>query len=195
MAGIHPFYFTAHTWKYCVITEKIWDKATQLIDAHETETWSKLLLDAEELLPDIGASIVMAAAALEVLIEVALSCLASINEMPKGLWEWINNRGDYRKEPSEEEKYDNLLYILANKSLKAEQPLWEAFKNIKSARNSFLHEGKLVIGKEDLTIEKSIMLISKAKEIAVWIEQLLPIEKRAPILEDTMQVQLSKRIR
>ena len=137
----------------------------------------------------------MAAAALEVLIEVALSCLASINEMPKGLWEWINNRGDYRKEPSEEEKYDNLLYILANKSLKAEQPLWEAFKNIKSARNSFLHEGKLVIGKEDLTIEKSIMLISKAKEIAVWIEQLLPIEKRAPILEDTMQVQLSKRIR
>ena len=128
MAGIHPFYFTAHTWKYCVITEKIWDKATQLIDAHETETWSKLLLDAEELLPDIGASIVMAAAALEVLIEVALSCLASINEMPKGLWEWINNRGDYRKEPSEEEKYDNLLYILANKSLKAEQPLWEALK-------------------------------------------------------------------
>ena len=57
------------------------------------------------------------------------------------LWRWINQRGDWRREPTVEEQYDTLLKVLTGHTLKEDQDLWELFKHLKTARNSFVHEG------------------------------------------------------
>jgi hypothetical protein len=91
------------------------------------------------LLPEVGPALVLAVTALETLISATLNQLASSANLPSGLWEWINNRGDYRKEPSVEEQFDVLLRVLAGKSLRNQSDLWRGFKDLKEARNSFVH--------------------------------------------------------
>jgi hypothetical protein len=167
------------------ITNEVWDKIQQLEHDYTPPIWYTLVLDADSILPDIGPSLVLAFTAIEVLINNVLNMLASSSEkIPADLWQWINNRGDYRKEPSIEEKFSILLFVLTGKTLKDESDLWEGFKNLKDARNSFVHKGKAVIGKTDVTLEMARKLIRKAMKIIKWIEhEFLPKELKVPELE------------
>ena len=141
-----------------------------------------------------GVACALAAAALETLISFALNHLPSLANLPSGLWEWINNRGDYRKEPSVEEQFDVLLRALANKSLKDQNQLWEVFKNLKDARNSFVHDGVAAIGGKEVTKELAYIFVGRAKEIIDWVEPLLPSELRRPKLEHQVEFQMFKTI-
>src|SRR5215469_1401212 len=91
-------------------------KVASLPQNYEMQTWETLILDAEALLPDVRASVILAFSALETLITVALDYLVTATPTPPELWEWINKRG-WLKEPSVEEQYKDLLKILTNKSL------------------------------------------------------------------------------
>ena len=183
-------------WRVSVVNEAIWNRMRAVIPNYRPSTWETLLLDAKALLPEVGPALVLAFTALETLIAATLDQLASQIDMPDGLWQWINDRGDYRKEPSVEEKFNVLLSALANKSLKEERRLWKAFKNLKEARNSFVHEGKAVIGKneEEVTPEKASSLIAKARDIVRWVEPLLPSEMRSPDIEQRFDVEVSKQL-
>jgi hypothetical protein len=186
-------------WKICGINEEVWSKAHTLSSSYRPSNWENLILDAEVLLPEVGPALVLAVTALETLISVTLNHLASSANLPAGLWEWINNRGDYRKEPSVEEQFDVLLRVLADKSLRNQSDLWRAFKDLKEARNSFVHGGVAVIriGKKKktekvVTQELAYTLVRQAREIIDWVESLLPSELRRPKLEHQPQFKMFK---
>jgi hypothetical protein len=138
------------------------------------------MLDAEGHLPNIVPAVVLAAAALEVLISAALDALAPVEGVGVAMWVFINNRGDYRKEPSVVEQYDVLLTALAGRSLKMRNDLWEVFRNLREARNSLMHDGSMSIGGRPVTRDQAYGMIIGAKAIAAWIEELLPAASRRP---------------
>lgn len=171
---IRGYTSSALSWHSIFIEDTVWKEIKARGPEYAPTSWDTLLLDAEALLPAIGAPLVLAQAALETLISTALNTLAGNSNIPADLWKWINDRGDYRKAPSLEEQFDRLLKILTGKSLKDKNDLWEGFKNLKDARNSFVHKGIALIGKKELDRTGAKKLVLKAREIADWIETFLP---------------------
>jgi len=112
--------------------------------------------------------------------------------VPRSLWTWINDRGDYRKEPSVLDQYDTLLKVFTGRSLRDEAELWEALRNIKDARNSFVHEGKAMIGKRDVSLADARALLAKAERIVQWVELFLPETARRPRLTQTIRIAVKK---
>lgn len=159
----------------------VWNRTWNLPPGYRPHGWEWLLLDAEALLPEVGPTIMVAYSALETFISWALDQLAIRKGLPPELWDWINDRGrQHEKEPSIAERFDMLLKVLAGKSLKEENRLWEQFQNIRTIRNSFSHEGKLMLGGAEVTAEQTFELIGHAKAIIEWVENLLPQELRRP---------------
>lgn len=182
-------------WQVCAVTQEVWDKVQTTDPERRPPNWEILILDAESLLPDVGPSLVLAATTLETLISITLDHLAAESDLPTELWQWINERGgDYRKEPSVGEQFDILLKVLANKSLKEESRLWEGFQNLRNARNSFVHEGKATIGRQEVTKDQAYDLVGRAKEIVSWLEPLLPSDWHRPILNTNIELELTKMI-
>jgi hypothetical protein len=141
---------------------------------------TNLLLDARTMSHHVGASIVLAFTALEVRVESALDVLAKRKDADPQLWRWINERNGRTARPSTEEQRGILLDIVGQRSLKTEPRLWEAFKNLRAARNSFVHGGVPLIGKTPVNESTAFELIGLAFEILTWIETQLPSEDRRP---------------
>jgi hypothetical protein len=147
------------------------------------------------MLPEIGASIALAYAALESFSHWLLDNLASVKSLPNGLWEWINKRPQWDQEPSVEERFDKLLKILTGSSLKDEQELWQTFLNLRKARNSFSHTGVAVtLQHKPLTEEMAIELVNKARDIVDWCERLLPEPVRRPRTTASVEFFLRKNV-
>jgi hypothetical protein len=157
-----------------------WQAALVLPREFRTKGWETLLLEAESHLPDLVPAILFSSVALEVLIGNALAVLAPTEELAAGLWQYTNNRDRHDKEPSVADEFDTLLRILTGHSLKEHGHLWTAFMNLKSARNGIVHQGTLTIGGRPITRDQGYDLVTKAKEIANWIDSLLPEGARRP---------------
>jgi hypothetical protein len=165
------------------IPPNCWDRIRDLPSLFFPARYDVLILDAHAALPDIGAAVVLSFTALETLIAAALERLAETSSsVPKNLWKWINDRRDWRKEPSITEQFDILLQVLSSKSLKDDPRLWGGFLNLKDARNSFVHEGVAAIGKRQVRVTSSQAgeLVAIADEIIQYVEALLPAEARMP---------------
>lgn len=186
--------FSHYTLNITVLNTAIWDEVHSLPSNYNPYTWDTLLLDAEALLPDIGASLIVGAAALEILIEWALNRLAERSSLNKDLWEWINQRQNRTQNPSVPEQYDILLRALTSRSLKDENELWEAFQNLRSARNSYAHEGRAVLGGKEVTVDSARDLIEKAKKILEWVDSILPDDLRRPKLVAKTEIKMVKPI-
>jgi hypothetical protein len=165
------------------LTAAQWQAAKGLSRSYKAKAWEVLLSDAEYHLPDVAPAIVFAAAGLEALIGHALSTLAPKDQPAASLWTFINDRGDFHKEPSVKEKFDVLLSALSGYTLKSENKLWEAFDHLRQARNSLVHEGVATVGKDHrlVTVDRAYELIALAKEVAKWIESILPEAVRRPV--------------
>lgn len=171
----------------------VWDAIRTTTAATDGRAWDGLLLDAIGLLPDIGPALVLAATSLETLIADALDSLSGATSVvPQSLWTWINDRGDYRKEPSVLDQYDTLLKVFTGRSLRDETELWEALRNIRDARNSFVHEGKALIGKREVSLADARALLAKAERIVQWVEAFLPETARRPRLTQTISIAVRK---
>jgi hypothetical protein len=162
------------------ITAEHWQGVIGLPRDFHTKAWEELLLDAEGHLPDVVPAIVLSAVALEVLIGNSLAALAPGDHPAAELWHYINNRGDHHKEPSVKDEYDVLLRTLTGRSLKEEPVLWQAFCNLRDARNALVHRGTLAMGGRPITRHQAYELVGRAKEITLWIEALLPGSARRP---------------
>jgi hypothetical protein len=162
---------------YAAITPESVERITDPV-INEPFTWDHLLLDAYALLPDIGSSIVMAYAALEVFISWALDILEKQKPLPDGMWKWLNTRDHWSKQPSVSEQFDHVLKTLSGQSLKDEQELWLKLVELKRARNSLVHEGVAKIGSEKVSASKARELVNGASSIIKWAELLLPVERR-----------------
>jgi hypothetical protein len=178
------------------IPPNCWDPIRDLPPLFVPARYDVLILDAYAALPDTGAAVVLSFAALETLIAAALKRLASTSTtVPERLWEWINDRGDWRKEPSVAEQFDVLLQVLCSKSLKDDPRLWDGFKNLKGARDSFVHEGVAAIGKSrvEVTGGQARDLVNLADDIIQYVEALLPLESRMPRYRGNVDIKMDLR--
>jgi hypothetical protein len=86
----------------------------------------------------------------------------------------MNQRQSFWQEPSVAEQFDVLLEALSGRTLKCQPHLWEGLQNLRSARNSFVHEGTPQIGNEAVTPQRALSLMMRSREIVSWVEGLLP---------------------
>lgn len=180
---------------FIVLNKAVWGDIHGLPPDYEPPPWESLLLDANAELPSIGPSIVLAATALEVFISQVLDQLATVKNVPMELWKWINQRGDWLREPTVEEQYDALLKFFTGHSLKEEQKLWESFRNLKTARNSFVHEGVAKVGGSPLNTEMTKNLIASASEIIQKVREWLPQELHWPEFRRMIKFEVTKQLR
>src|SRR5262249_862006 len=149
---------------------------------------------AQHDLPRIGPAVVLAATALEVFIARKLDELASLKSLSQELWSWINDRGSYLREPTVEEQYEVLLRFFTGHSLKSEAALWKSFMNLKTARNSFVHDGVARAGGVPLSIEDARNLVTGASNVIAKVREWLPEELHWPIFSHHAEVRMLKNI-
>ncbi len=134
-----------------------------------------------------------AATALEVFIATALDVLATEEGTPAELWSWINKRDNHHElEPSTTEQFDVLLRCFTGHSLQDEPALWEAYRNLKSARNAFVHNGNATIGNTPVDAETANKLIGKAGEIIDKVREWLPEHLQWQTYKFNYNIEVSK---
>jgi hypothetical protein len=189
----------AFRWSLIGLNPDVWEQIHSLPPDFEPPVWDTLRLDADAALPNIGTAVVLAAACLEVFISSVLDQLAAGSTVPPALWAWVNKRGGKRrdplKEPSTEEQFDSLLHLFTGHSLKEEGRLWEAFMNLKTARNAFVHEGIAQVGRTPLSVEDAAGLVARIRDIINWVKQWLPIDFRWPEFESSIRLTLEANFR
>jgi len=127
---------------------------------------------------------VLAASAIETRIDDALRSHAQQHGDPAlELWSWLTNRDQWWREPSFAEKLSVVLAALASRTLKDDNDLWKAFRNLREARNKYVHEGIASIADQPVTAERAGALLAKARSILDWIEDGLPKAVRRPRFE------------
>jgi hypothetical protein len=171
------------------INNDVWDSIHTLDPDWRSPTWDDLLLDAVDSLPHVGSAVVLAATSLEVFIEYVLNRLADHHKFSPSLWAWLNDRQNWLKDPSVEEQFDDLLKHFTGISLKDNSTLWESFKKLKGARNTFVHRGVAEVGKKALLPQEANALIGKASEIIAWVREILPEEIRWPVFQPNIKTE------
>jgi hypothetical protein len=175
-----------------IVTPEAWSNAQSLPPDFQPPTWDDIRLDAENSLPHIGTAIVLSAVALETFISQIVEALGSKNTKPPGLWTYVTNREDWYQLPSVTDNFDSMLKLFTNHSLKDEPRLWEAFKNIKTARNEFVHRGIARISEDGpaLTLQATEKLVGKMNEIIDKVRTWLPVEMQWPTFVYKNQVDI-----
>jgi len=152
---------------------------------------ARLLLESERLRPEVGPAIVLAASALETRIDRLLQQGAEqAGGETLALWSWLSDRSQWWREPSFSEKLSDMLAALSGRSLRDDTTLWEAFKNIRDARNKYVHEGVARIDNDQVTTEAATNLVAKARLILDWLERELPDEAKRPSFEGTHKFEI-----
>lgn len=170
----------------------LWDLIFSLPGDFEAPAWHTLLVDSRGALPYVGTAIVLAATALEVFIAEHLDHLVKLAPVPEPLWNWINDRGNWQKEPSVEEQFDTLLKILSGHSLKEDNSMWEGLRNLRSARNSFVHHGVAKLGNKPISVDETLQLLERADQIVTKIREWIPEDCRWPVFQHTIQLEIVK---
>lgn len=182
------------SFSWIAVNTAVWADVHRVNPDWEPPPWEELLLDAEGDLPRIGPALVLAATALEVLIARILDALAESGGVQTDLWKWINERGNYLREPTVEEQFDALLKFFIGHSLKENNRLWESFLQLKNARNSFVHEGRAAIKGVAVSIEAARTLVRTASEIAAQVRAWLPADMQWPVFQHSVQIQATLKL-
>jgi hypothetical protein len=181
-------------WSFVGVTRQTWEEIFRLPRGFDIPTWDGLRLDAHAALPSVGASVVLGAAALETFISVVLDDLSKARGFSQELWEWINERGNWLREPTVEERFDVLLKHFCGHSLKDENSLWEGFKNLRTARNSFVHEGIARIGGAPIDKDQAAALVRNVDAVVSKVREWLPEEIRWPQPVVTIEIGWQQRL-
>ena len=97
----------------------------------------------------------------------------------------------YRPQNFEEIAGQRHIVKAIRNSLKENNLLWEAFSNLRDARNTFVHEGMAVIGCNPVTVEKANELVLYTEKIIKVVREWLPEKLRW----DSPQLELKFEIR
>ncbi len=176
--------------QFDIVNDTVWNRVGQVPSAFKPLAWEILLLDAPALLAEIGPAVVLAYAALEAFIDWSLDQLAVTRQIPAVLWNWINTRDSFWLRPRTAEQFDVLLESVTGRTLKSDPKLWELFKNLASARHSYVHTGRASVGTEEVSQERATTLVNGAFEIINWVEALLPQELHRAKLETRFEVNI-----
>ncbi len=173
------------------LADEGWEAIGALQPGYQPFRWDELLVDATELLPAVGPSLLLAYTALEIRISDAADVLAADAKVHDEIWGWFTVRRPFIVQPSTEELAKAIFKVLAGKSLADEQHLWRTFVDLRKARNSFAHEGVAVDTQGNVvTPEKAAQLVSGAREVLDWIEALLPEKHRRKTFTATTKLEV-----
>lgn len=178
---------------WMTVTPEIWDDVEAICSSDEIPGWRLLLLDAKSILPDIGPAITLAFTALEVYITKTLEAASRLDSKDSQLWKWLDSR-HYVKDTTIQERFDFGLGYFLGIDLKESSDLWNAFIDLKKARNRFTHDGVLKIGTRKLLIEDATRLVHRAEEIIEFIESKLPEELQSKTYKYDFSMQIVRRI-
>ena len=184
--GARKFQFS-----FVAVNNDIWDNIHSLQPFQPIPVWKNLLLDADSILPEVGPAIVLTFTALEVFISKNLDDIVATGKIDGSLWKWINERGPL-KDPSIEEKYDFLSRYLIGKSIKEDNKMWESFKHLRKARNSFAHSGISKVNETEVTPDKAREFIVKANEVINFVKEGLAEELQWPEFKHSIEVSFTK---
>jgi hypothetical protein len=173
-------------WSWAGINEQIWENIHSLPPDYNPPAWNGLLLDAIAALPHIGTAVVLAATCLEVFISQILDDLAKESQFSAELWKWMNERKPHDRQPSTEEQFDVLLRHFTGHSLKEESSLWEAFQHLRTARNTFVHNGVAQIGGKPISPTDAAKLVRFTQAIIHWVRELLADKLKWPTFEPSI---------
>jgi hypothetical protein len=173
---------TLGEWKLSGITPRLWQAASELGGETVRRVWEHLLLDADALFSEVGAAIVLAHSALETFSKATLDRLAQRSATPAKLWEFFFQ---LKREPPMDAQLDVLLKAFTGRSLKERNDLWQAFKHLQEARNSFAHRGEALINGKPVTRDDLSHLLAATRDTIDWIETFLPQEWRRPVYGET----------
>lgn len=180
---------------YTALTPEIWNDIFNSKDS-DIPDWSSIMLDSISALPEIGPSIAMAATALEIFISKILNTLHAESNIPSQLWQWINERNNrWWQEPSFADKFDVLLHAVGGFTLKDNEHLWKIFKDLKDARNSFVHEGIAEVNDRKINSDEARRLVFGSKEIIDFIRRKIPEKFQWRNFEYKVEVSLTKNIK
>jgi hypothetical protein len=180
--------------RFIACNAAVWDHVHALDADFKAPEWRRLLTDAHGALPHIGAAIVLAATALEIFIAGINNKLAARSAIPPALWEWVTDRQNHLSDPSVEEQFSVLVKVLCGHSLKEDGAKWEAFKNLKTARNKFAHEGVARIGREPVDLPTALRLLEAAEDIVVTVRDWLPADLQWPVYAHTLNIRFRKKL-
>lgn len=183
---------TTFRFQVCGLDDRTWNNLTQLPPNYQSPAWEALSYQAFNMLPDLGPAIVLTYSSIEVLLEELTNALAKESFKPYGIWEWLNNRESYWREPSVADRADKLLSELSGRSLKEQPDLWQDFRRIRECRNNFIHEGKLEIGGRLLTTAEVAQLVLSGKKILDWLKALLTEGAKSLTFDTTTQIEIMK---
>jgi hypothetical protein len=179
---------------FVAVNPDVWESMHSLDLGWTPPPWSNLLLNATAALPTVGTAVVLAATALEVFVAQVLDQLAEGSTFPPALWTWLNNRGDWQKDPSTDEQFDVLLRHFVGHSLKEEPSLWEAFKNLRTSRNTFVHEGVAKVGGKELSTAAATQLLARCREIVDQVRKWLPIDRQWAEFKHDLKVKVEMKM-
>lgn len=180
---------------YNPLNKEIWNNLESIYPNYALPSWKILLIDAEALLPEIGPAIVLTFTALEVFITKTLNDIAATGKINDELWEWINKReSQYMKEPSISEKFHFLAQHLIGTSIKNDKELGKSFKDLKDARNSFVHEGTAIVNKKPVTEQYTLHLMRQAHKIIEFHKEHIPEQLRWADYKYNIKISFSKDI-
>jgi hypothetical protein len=173
------------------LADEAWNAIAALQPGYAPFRWDELLVDAVELLPAVGPSLLLAYTALEIRISDAADVLAAEAKVHDALWEWFTVKRSFKVQPETAEFAKAIFRMLAGKSLADEQQLWKTLTDLRKARNSFAHEGVAVDTQGNVvTPEKAAQLVAGARQVLDWIETLLPEKHRRTKLTITTNLQV-----
>lgn len=184
----------ASTVSWIVLNRDIWDSMHKLPPDYSPPPWDSVLLDANLELPNVGPAVTLAAMSLEVFIVNLLDKISAFKRFSRPLWKWITDRGHFTKDPSTPERFDVLLKELTGHSLKDEPKLWEVFKNLREARNSFVHEGTATIGEKPVSESTARELVSGASSIIAKVREWTPTKLQWPEFRHNLKLTVGMRI-
>lgn len=176
-------------WRLVGITPRLWTAVSALASGDVRRVWEDLLLDADALFAEAGPALVLAQSALETFARATLERLFQASGMPSRLWAFLFRDG---REPPLDAQLDELLVLLCGHSLKERNDLWEAYKTLKKARNSYAHGGEARIEGRPVTRTDLANLLVVVRDIIDWVETFLPAKWRRPSYEETATFALDK---
>jgi hypothetical protein len=166
---------------WIVCDSQLWEHIHALPPDFAAPEWHILITDAAGALPHVGSAVVLAATALEAFVAQVLDRLAAEDPAKAILWHWINGRENPQNGPTVDEQFSSLLSIFCGKSLKRDAlDLWEQYKRLKKARNSFVHTGTAEIGGAAVTEEQAAQFVRLAVQITERVSEWLPDNLRWP---------------
>lgn len=178
------------TWSVVAVTPGIWDRMHELEKDWKSPVWDDILLDATNALPRIGTAVVLGATALEVFVADVLNRLASTGTIPVDIWKWINDRENWLKDPSTDEQFDALLKHFTGHSLKENSDLWQGFKELRTARNKFVHEGRALVGGREVDRIKAAELLANAAKTIDLVRGWVPAEHQWIVFNEKVELRI-----